>query len=208
MMTVVGVVRDFHYRLHRESTPTVFRPYRQVLAQGYLAVRTRGAIAPDVVRRAVESAGGGATFIRAQSMDELIAPELATPRFDALLLSIFALAAVVLAAVGLYGIMSSVVNQQTREIGVRMALGATPSEVRNSVLRRALMVAGVGTTIGLAGAIVGSSLLTSMLYDIRPSDPATLAGVAILLLVIAASAAYLPARRATEIDPALALRSD
>jgi putative ABC transport system permease protein len=208
MMTVVGVVRDFHYRLHRESTPTVFRPYRQVLAQGYLAVLTRGAIAPDVVRRAVESAGGGATFIRAQSMDELIAPELATPRFDALLLSIFALAAVVLAAVGLYGIMSSVVNQQTREIGVRMALGATPSEVRNSVLRRALMVASVGTTIGLVGAIAGSNLLTSMLYDIRPSDPATLAGVAVLLLVIATSAAYLPARRATEIDPALALRSD
>jgi predicted permease len=208
MMTVVGVVRDFHYRLHRESTPTVFQPYRQVLAQGYLTVRTRGAIAPDVLRRAVESAGGGATFIRAQSMDELIAPQLATPRFDALLLSIFALAAVVLAAVGLYGIMSSVVSQQTREIGVRMALGATPSEVRNSLLRRALMVAGVGTAIGLVAAIAGSSLLTSMLYDIRPSDPATLAGVAVLLLVIAASAAYLPARRATEIDPALALRSD
>jgi putative ABC transport system permease protein len=106
MITVVGVVREFHYREHRESTPTIFRPYRQELAQGYLVVRTRGsAVATESLRRAVEDAGGGATFIRAQSMDDLIAPQLATPRFDALLLSIFALAAIVLAAVGLYGIM-------------------------------------------------------------------------------------------------------
>jgi hypothetical protein len=89
LITVVGMVRDFHYRLHRESTPTIFRPYRQVLAQGYLVMRTRGpAVAAETLRRAVEDAGGGAVFIRVQSMDDLIAPQLATPRFDALLLSI------------------------------------------------------------------------------------------------------------------------
>ena len=92
MMTVVGVAADFHYRLHRESTPTIFRPYRQMAAQGYFLVRGRGAsVATGVLRRGVESAGGGAAFVRAQSMDELIAPQLATPRFDALLLSMFAL---------------------------------------------------------------------------------------------------------------------
>ncbi len=209
MMTVVGVAADFHYRLHRESTPTIFRPYRQLAAQGYFLVRGRGAaIATDALRRVVESAGAGATFVRAQSMDELIAPQLATPRFDALLLSIFALAAVVLAAVGLYGIMASVVNQQRREIGVRMALGATAGEVRNMVLRQALAVAGAGTVAGLVGAIAGSRLLKSMLFGVTPSDPATLAGMAAVLLAVAAASAYLPARRATAIDPALALRSD
>lgn len=209
MITVVGVIRDFHYRLHRESTPTIFRPYRQELAQGYLIVRTRGgAIGAEALRRAVEDAGGGAIFIRAQSMDDLIAPQLSTPRFDALLLSIFALAALVLAAVGLYGIMASAVNQQTRELGIRMALGATAGGVRNMVMRQALTVAIAGTLVGLAGAIGGARLLTSMLFEIAPSDPATLASVSVTLLVVAGCAAYIPARRATRIDPAKALRAE
>jgi putative ABC transport system permease protein len=209
LITVVGVARDFHYREHRESTPTVFRPYRQVLAQGYLVVRARGAaIATDVLRRAVEDAGGGATFIQAQSMDDLIAPQLATPRFDALLLSIFAVAAMVLAAVGLYGIMASAVSHQTRELGIRMALGATANDVRNMVVRQALAVAVTGTVVGLIGAIAGSRLLTSMLYEVAPSDPITLSGVGALLFLIAIGAAYVPARRATMIDPAIALRAE
>jgi len=209
LITVVGVARDFHYRQHRQSTATIFRPYRQILAQGYLIVRTKGpAIGTDVLRRAVENAGGGATFIRAQSMDDLISPELATPRFDAFLLSIFAFAAVVLAAVGLYGIMASAVSQQQRELGVRMALGATPGGVRNMVLRQALSMAGAGTIVGLLGAIIGARLLRSMLFGISPSDPVTLGAVSALLLVIGAAAAYIPARRATAIDPARALRAD
>jgi predicted permease len=208
LVTVVGVVRDFHYRLHRESTPTIFRPYWQVLAQGYFAVRTRGAVLPmDAWRRAVEGAGG-ATFVRAESMDDLVAPQLAVPRFDALLLSIFAVAAIVVAAVGLYGIMASAVNQQRRELGIRMALGATAGSVRNMVLKQAMLVACAGTLAGLAGALGGSRLLTSMLFEVRPSDPATLAGVAVLLLATAAGAAYIPARRATRIDPARALRAE
>ena len=209
MITVIGVVRDFHYRLHRESTPTIFRPYRQEAAQGYLVMRTRGpVIATETLRRAVESAGGGAVFIRAQSMDDLIAPQLSTPRFDALLLSIFALAALVLAAVGLYGIMASAVSQQTRELGIRMALGATVGGVRNMVMRQALTVAIAGTVAGLIGAIGGARLLTSMLFEVAPTDPPTLAAVSVLLLVIAGCAAYIPARRATKIDPAKALRAE
>ncbi len=208
LVTVVGVVRDFHYRLHRESTPTIFRPYWQVLAQGYFAVRTRGPEMPmDAWRRAVEAAPG-ATFVRAQSMDDLVAPQLAVPRFDALLLSIFALAAIVVAAVGLYGIMASAVSQQTRELGIRMALGATVSGVRNMVLKQAMIVACAGTAVGLVGALASSRLLKSMLFDVRPSDPTTLAGVTALLLLTAASAAYIPARRATRIDPARALRAE
>jgi putative ABC transport system permease protein len=208
-LTVVGVARDFHYREHRTSTPTIFRPYRQVLAQGYFVVRTRGPATPvATLRRAVESVGGSATFVDAESMDELIAPQLAVPRFDALLLSIFAIAAIVLAAVGLYGIMASAVSQQTRELCIRMALGATSRGVRNMVLSEALIVAGAGTVVGLAAAAAGSRLLTSMLFEVRPSDPITLASVSALLLVTAAAAAYVPARRATRIDPVRALRSE
>jgi predicted permease len=209
LITIVGVVKDFHYRLHRESTPTIFKPYPQIVAQGYLVVRTRGAaMSPDALQRAVEGAGNGATFIRSLTMDDLIAPQLVTPRFDALLLSMFALAAIVLAAVGLYGIIASAVNQQTREIGIRMALGATTSGMRNMVLRQAMAIAAIGAAVGLIGAVAGSRLLTSMLFDIKPSDPATLGGVIIMLLVVVAASAYLPARRATTIDPARALRSE
>ncbi|HEY4133476.1 MAG TPA: ADOP family duplicated permease [Gemmatimonadaceae bacterium] len=209
LITVVGVIKDFHYRQHRTTTPTVFRPYRQAIAQGYLIVRTRGSAIPgDAIRRAVESAGNGATFIRNQAMDDLIAPQLATPRFDALLLAVFAVAAIVLAAVGLYGIIASAVRQQTREIGIRMALGATTSGVRNMVLSQALGIAAIGAVVGLIGAIAGARLLTSLLFDVRPTDPMTLVGVTALLLVVAALAAYLPARRATAIDPARALRAE
>jgi putative ABC transport system permease protein len=141
-------------------------------------------------------------------MDDLVAPQLAVPRFDALLLSIFAVAAIVVAAVGLYGIMASAVSQQTRELGIRMALGATAGSVRNMVLKQAMIVACAGTLAGLAGALGGSRLLTSMLFEIRPSDPTTLAAVAMLLLATAAGAAYIPARRATRIDPARALRAE
>ncbi len=209
LVTVVGVVRDFHYRLHRESTPTVFRPYRQWFAQGYFVIRTRGAeLTEDEWSRAVDGAGTGATFVRAQTMDDLIEPQLLVPRFDAVLLTTFAIAALILAAVGLYGIIASAVSQQTREFGIRIALGATPSAVRNMVLREALIVAGTGTVVGLVCALAGSRLLTAMLFETRPSDPVTLALVAALLLTTAAAAAYVPARRATRIDPVRALRAE
>ena len=139
-------------------------------------------------------------------MDEVVAPELAQPRLNALLLSSFALVAVLLAAIGLYGIMASMVVQQTRELGVRMALGATGGELRQMVLGQALRVAGAGAIVGLVGAAVGSRLLTSMLFEVHPNDPATLGAVSLLLLLVALLAAYLPARRATRIDPAQALR--
>jgi len=107
-----------------------------------------------------------------------------------------------------HGIMASAVNQQTRELGIRMALGATSSGVRNMVMRQALTVALAGTIVGLAGAIAGSRLLTSMLFEVTPTDPATLVGVSVLLVVVALFAAYWPARRATRIDPAQVLRSE
>jgi ABC-type antimicrobial peptide transport system permease subunit len=150
----------------------------------------------------------GASLTKAETMDELIAPQLSQPRLEALLLSTFAGSALLLAAIGLYGIMASAVSQQTRELGVRLALGATPDTLRAMVLRQALTVAGAGALVGRVGALVGSRLLATMLFGVSPTDPFTLIGVSILLLSVAALAAYLPARRATQIDPARALRAE
>ena len=139
-------------------------------------------------------------------MDQVIAPQLAQPRLNALLLSAFAFAAVLLAAIGLYGIMASAVSQQTRELGVRLALGATPDRLRAMILRQALTVAAAGALAGLLGALAGSRLLTTMLFEVSPTDPVALLGACWLLIAVALLAAYIPARRATKVDPMVALR--
>jgi putative ABC transport system permease protein len=209
-VTVIGVVREIHFREHRDPTPMIIRPYLQGFAQGALLVRTRGPAAGlgPALRDAVHNADPGSDFLSVQSMDQLIAPQLAQPRLNALLLSAFALAAVLLAAIGLYGIMASAVSQQTRELGVRMALGATPPRLRQMVLGEALTIAGAGAIAGLAAALAASRVLRTMLFEVSPTDPETLIGVSLLLLAISLLAAYLPARRATQIDPARALRAE
>ena len=210
LVTIVGVVPDLHYREHREATPTILRPFRQLAAQGTFVVRTRGALttALPAMRRAVKDAEPDALVLSAASMDELIAPQLARPRFDAVLLSTFAVAALILAAIGLYGIMASAVAQQTRELGVRMALGATPERLRRMVLGQALRVTGVGAAVGLAAALAGSRLLTSLLFEVSPTDPVALLGACALLLAVAFVAALMPAQRAGRIDPAQMLRAE
>jgi len=210
LVTVIGIVPDVHYREHRRTTPTIYFPYRQIMAQGEFAVRTRDPLfaALPGIKATMRNIDPALVVTQAQTMDELIAPQLAQPRLEAMLLAGFALAAVVLAAVGLYGIMATAVIQQTRELGVRMALGATSGRLRQMVLGQALWVAGAGAAVGLLGALAGSRLLTSMLFEISPTDPVTLAGGLALLLAVALFAAYLPARRATRIDPAQALRAE
>jgi ABC-type antimicrobial peptide transport system permease subunit len=141
-------------------------------------------------------------------MDDLIGPQLAQPRLNAFLLGVFAIAAVLLAAIGLYGITASGVSQQTRAIGVRMALGATPGRVRRMVLGESLLIAGTGALVGLAAAIAASRVIANLLFEVSPTDPASLLGVSGLVLLIALLAAYLPARRATKIDPSRVLRAE
>jgi putative ABC transport system permease protein len=210
LVTIVGVVPDFHYRELRDATPTVLRPFRQLLAQGTFVVRTRGSLAAALptLRRAVTEADPGALLLSAESMDELMAPQLSRPRLDALLLSAFALAALALAAIGLYGVMASAVARQAREFGVRMALGATPGSLRTMVLGQALTVAAIGASVGLASALAGSRLLTSLLFEVSPTDPVALLGACVLLIAVALLAALLPAQRATHIDPAQVMRAE
>jgi ABC-type antimicrobial peptide transport system permease subunit len=160
------------------------------------------------LRAAMRDVDPNLILFAAETMDQLLDAPLAQPRLSAALLSGFSLAAVLLAAIGLYGVLSSAVRQQTRDIGVRVALGATPAHIRQLILGDALRVVCAGAVIGVAGALMAGRIVKSQLFGIGAIDPMTLAAAAGLLVLIGAVAAYLPARRATRIDPVQALRSD
>jgi putative ABC transport system permease protein len=129
-------------------------------------------------------------------------------RFSMTVVGLFAIVALGLAAIGIYGVLANVVSQQTHEIGVRMALGARASAVMWSVLRRALVLMAIGVAIGTAGALALTRVMAGLLYEIRPTDAATLAGAAVLLAVLAVAASLIPAWRATRVDPLIALRAE
>jgi ABC-type antimicrobial peptide transport system permease subunit len=142
------------------------------------------------------------------TLEEVVARSISEPRFYTLLLGAFATAALFLAALGLFGVMSYAVAQRTRELAVRLALGARQQELQRMVLREAVVLGAVGLVLGLGGALLVSRTLTTLLYSVSPNDPATLAAVAGVLLATTVLAGYLPARRATRIDPVVALRAD
>jgi ABC-type antimicrobial peptide transport system permease subunit len=146
---------------------------------------------------------------RADTMaDYLAGGPLAQPRMSALVLSGFGLAALLLAAIGLYGAMSLAVRERTHDLGVRKALGATGARLRREVLRDALAMSAMGGAVGLVGALLVSRLMGSLLFEVSPADPVTLVGACTVLLVVSLVAAYVPAWRATRIDPREALRAD
>jgi putative ABC transport system permease protein len=140
------------------------------------------------------------------TMDEMVGYSTARQRFYAVLLGIFAAVAGLLAAIGIYGVLAYAVVQRTQEIGVRMALGAERRQVLALILRKGLVVALAGITVGLGGAFAGARYMQSMLFGIEPRDPGTFVTVAVAFAVVAMIASYLPARRATKVDPMVALR--
>lgn len=207
--TVVGVAGETHFRSLREAVPMVYYPASQFESQGFFAVRTSaelGAVLP-AMRRVIHEVYPDVVLWRPQTMDQYLAGPLAQPRLGALLLSGLGLSALLLAVVGLYGVMAAAVRDEMRDFGVRMALGATPGRVRRDVVGRALGVTTVGAVLGLAAALGATRLLRTILYEVTPTDPLTLAAVIVLLVAGALVAAYLPARRATRIDPTEAFRS-
>jgi predicted permease len=210
--TVVGVASDTRFRELRNVGPVAYFVSEQV-DKGFpnlLAVRTTSPLAAmlPVLRAAAHDVLPDFVLWDAQTMDQLLDAPLAQPRLSALLLAGFSLVALLLSAIGLYGVMASGVRRQTHEIGVRVALGATPGDIRRLVLAQVFGVVVVGVIAGLAGALTASRLLRSMLFQVSPTDPLTLGGVCVLLLAVATVAGYLPARRAARIDPVEALRAE
>jgi putative ABC transport system permease protein len=210
--TVIGVVGDV---LHEELDGTA-------KAEMYVPVEQAPRIESDptiVVRTALES-GAAAAELRAvvsaidptvpvdriETMHQLMSGSVAQPRFRTMILTAFSLLALVMASIGIYGVMNHLVIQRTREFGIRLSLGATPSDVLRLVLRRAAVLIGAGTCLGLAGSALLVRLIAKLLFGTAPLDPLTFTAVPMLLAAVALAASYIPARRATRIDSNVALR--
>jgi len=211
--TVVGVVADTRYRELREARASIYFP----LGQAYfpftattLAIRTRGspAAAIQALRRAIGDSTPGIALASAEPFETLLDKPLAQPRLNALLLAVFAGACVALSAIGLFGVMTTMVRQRTREFGVRMAVGATPRDLHRMVLGRGLAIAGIGVGAGLVTALMLNRLLTTLLFQVTPTDATTLLGVTGLLVSVATLASLVPARSGTRINVVNALRAD
>lgn len=207
---IVGIVRDSKYlTLGEAATPFAYLPLAQNHETGMtLLVRTRGAPSDLAaqVRQAVQSLEPNLPLTSVRTMNELIGNSLYAARMGAVLIGVFGMLALLLAAVGVYGVMAYSVSQRTREIGIRMALGAQRSDVLKLVLREGMTLVAAGAALGLIGALVMSRLLVSFLYGVSPVDRATFVATAAVLAVAAFAANLIPARRAMKVDPLVALR--
>ena len=216
---IVGVVRDVRqFALDRDPAPQVFADFRQwpekevpLFPLGpYYLVRTKGDFMQVMssVRAIVGQLDAQAAPYNVASMSDIVSNRIARPRMYAVLLGIFAGIGVALAAIGIYGVMAYSVSQRTREIGIRVALGAQRSEVVALVLNQSLVLTLVGIALGIAGAAGVTRYLEGLLFGLTPLDPATFVGVSAMFTTIAIVAAYVPARRATKVDPLVALRCE
>jgi putative ABC transport system permease protein len=212
-ITVVGVVgHTKHEGLDAESRVQLYHPYNRldgfISNNMFFAVRTAGD--PDraiaAVRSAIHTVDRDVPVAGVATMQTNIANSMGQRRFAMLLLGLFAVMAVVLASIGIYGVMSYSVTQRAHEIGIRMALGAARKNVLGMVMGQGLVLVGVGVLIGLAGAFGLTRLIASQLFGVKPSDPATFVLVALTLVGVAALATFIPAMRATRVDPVVALR--
>jgi len=207
---VIGVVKDVKYNsLDEEQQPGDYLPYSQnVRYLDSFEVRYSGDTGATVaaIRQAIHDVDLTVPVSDVTTLDERVARSISNQRLVAQLLSFFGLLAVFLSCIGIYGLMSYVVSRRTNEIGVRMALGAEPAHVLWLVLRESLWLVAVGTAIGVPVALAAQGLVASMLFGLRPNDAVTLVGGVVVLLLLAAVAGYLPARRASRIDPMISLR--
>lgn len=209
--TIVGVARDLKYSgsLYSEAEDAIYVPYQQFPPGGmYLFVRTQSepeTVAADV-RNVVRGIDGDVPVAKMRSMKEVLAESVAQPRFYAMLLGIFAAIALILASIGLYGVISYAVAQRTQELGVRMALGANTGNIIKLVVMHGLRLAIVGVAIGLFLAFGVTRVFASLLYGINATDPLTFVIMPLLLILITLLACFIPARRATRVNPVTALR--
>jgi putative ABC transport system permease protein len=211
-ITVVGVVSDSKRTdLRSASQPAIYLPHN-IFTLPFMSVLVRSdageAAVANAVRAAVQSLDPELPIGEVEALERIVERATGQPRFRALLIGSFALAALLLAAVGLYGLISYTVAQRSPEIGVRLALGATPVQVGRLILGQGLALAGAGVALGLVGALAATRLLEGLLFSISATDPTVYAALAGVLLATAALACYVPARRAMRVDPAVALRSE
>ena len=207
---IVGVVRDSKYRtLGENPRPSVYVPLAQNHETG-MTLHVRTASHPlsvaAAVRSEVQALDQNLAVTNVQSLADVVGASLFAARMGAVLLAIFGFLALLLAAIGLYGVMSYAVSRRTREIGIRMALGAGKGNVLRLVLKEGLALVGGGVAVGLIVAAAATRLLTSFLYGVSPLDAATFAAIPLVLALVALLASYLPARRAAKVDPMVALR--
>jgi putative ABC transport system permease protein len=212
---VVGVVRNIHYyRLERAARITAYRPVTQAAYDGapnfFLFVKTRGdaqALSARI-RQVVTTADAGTAVYYVQTMDDVVNQYLATVHLLEQLLGIFAGLALMLAALGAYGLIAYTVARRTRELGIRMALGATSAQAARLVMRRGFAMTGVGIGAGLVGAAFASRALGASLFGVKALDPAVYIAASACLAGVALAACWIPARRVTRIPPGIALRAE
>ena len=209
--TIVGVAATTRYRDLIRPRPTLYLPAAQFqMTAEKLALRTTRSLdlVASLARERIHAVDPDADVVRVAHFARMLDEPLARPRFNAFLLSVFGVAALLLSTIGLYAVMATYVRQRDREIALRMALGATTSAVRGFVLAEALWLSGLGAVIGLAGATGATRLLRGMLFEVDPLDPASIVGAALLLIAASALASYVPVRQATGINATAMLRSD
>ena len=208
---IVGIVKSVKHRqsLSRDYEPEYYLPHTQMSFGGMnLVVRTKNdpRALVGALQNEVSSLDKNVPIYRPKTLEQYVGVAVSQPKFNAMLLALFAGLALLLTAIGLYGVMAYSVVQRTREIGVRIALGAQTGDVLKMVLRHGLMLTAIGLVIGLGAAFALTRLMSTMLYGVAATDPLTFGVIAILLACVAMLACYLPARRATKVDPMIALR--
>jgi putative ABC transport system permease protein len=209
-LTIVGIVQSANQvSLREESRPEIYVPYLQNPSRSFTLV-ARTASDPrnltGAIREEVWATDKDLPVSSMKLMEDILSDSAAQPRFYMILLSIFAALALILAAVGVYGVMAYAVTLRTRDIGIRIALGARPRDIFKHVLGQALLLALIGLAIGLLLGVASTRVMSSLLYGVSPTDPLTLSATSFLLLAVALLASYIPARRATKVDPMVALR--
>jgi putative ABC transport system permease protein len=214
-MEIVGVIADMKQSLASESSTEMYVPYRQAdkvlpVSAMSIVVRTTGdpLAQANSIRALVRGIDPNQPITGVRTMEQNVSGSISEPRFRTVLLAIFAGVAVVLSAVGIFGIMAYSVSQRTRELALRMALGASRGRVLLLVMTHGMRLTLAGVMIGLAGILLLARYLSSLLYNMHPFDPMTLMGVVSALVMISLCACYLPARRATLVDPIAALRGE
>jgi len=212
LKTIVGVTGDVKFGgLDLTAPPELYLPYAQHPVDSLtIAVRTRNdplAMVPSA-RAELAAIDRDLPIDSVHTMDDLVGRSTAERRFTMLLLAAFAAVAVVLAAIGVYGVLAYLVTQRTQEIGVRLAMGASPADVVRLFVREGAAVSAIGVAVGLALAIAAARVLTSLVFGVSTTDPLTFAGVAVALALVALATSYVPSRRAARVDPAVALRTE